>query len=109
MCIGMHLALAEMALVPAIYRRYSSRIKHGFEDVTPGITSRFEVFYDETIERMEVSQVGIRWLLQRLIGFVRNTLAGYSSSIYQRSSDVDVLCFCNDFDYSIPRTDRETI
>lgn len=54
MCIGMHLALAEMALVPALYRRYSSRIKPGFEDVTPGITSRFEVFYDETLERMEV-------------------------------------------------------
>lgn len=36
MCIGMHLALAEMALVPAIYRRYSSRIKPGFEGITPG-------------------------------------------------------------------------
>lgn len=53
MCIGMHLALAEMALVPAIYRRYSTRIKPGSEDVSPGITSRFEVFYDETFEKME--------------------------------------------------------
>jgi hypothetical protein len=53
MCIGMHLALAEMALVPAIYRRFSTRIKPGYEDITPGITSRFEVFYDETFDKME--------------------------------------------------------
>ena len=56
MCIGMHLGMAEMtALVPAIYRKYSTRIKPGFEGISPGITSRFEVFYDETFERMEVS------------------------------------------------------
>lgn len=56
MCIGMHLAMAEMvALVPAIYRKYESSIKERFEGVTPGITSRFEVFSDETVERMEVS------------------------------------------------------
>lgn len=56
MCIGMHLAMAEMvALVPAIYRLYETSIKEGFEGVTPGITSRFEVFYDERIEKMEVS------------------------------------------------------
>ena len=54
MCIGMHLALAEMALVPAIYRRYSTRIQPGFEGITPGITSRFEVFYDESFGKMEV-------------------------------------------------------
>ena len=56
MCIGMHLAMAEMAIVPAIYRRFSTRIKPGFEGVTPGITSRFEVFYDEMFDAMEVSQ-----------------------------------------------------
>ena len=53
MCIGMHLALAEMALVPAIYRRYSTKLKPGSEEVSPGITSRFEVFYDETFSKME--------------------------------------------------------
>ena len=53
MCIGMHLALAEMALVPAIYRRYSSKIKPGFEGVAPGITSRFELLYDETFDKVE--------------------------------------------------------
>lgn len=55
MCIGMHLAMAEMALVPAIYRKYSTKIKPGFENISPGITSRFEVFYDETFTKMEVS------------------------------------------------------
>jgi cytochrome P450 len=53
MCIGMHLAFAEMAIVPAIYRRFSTRIKPEYEDVSPGITSRFEVFYDETFQKME--------------------------------------------------------
>ncbi|GME26076.1 cytochrome P450 [Neofusicoccum parvum] len=55
MCIGMHLAMAEMALVPAIYKKYSTRIKPGFESVSPGITSRFEVFGDDTFPKMEVS------------------------------------------------------
>lgn len=56
MCIGQHLAQAEMvALVPAIYRRFVTSIREGFEGVTPGITSRFEVFCDERFEKMEVS------------------------------------------------------
>lgn len=55
MCIGLHLAMAEIvALVSAIYRKYETSIKEAFEDVTPGITSRFEVFYDESVEKMEV-------------------------------------------------------
>jgi cytochrome P450 len=51
MCIGMHLANAEMAtLVAAVYKRYRTTVRE--KDVTPGITSRFEVFYDETMPRM---------------------------------------------------------
>lgn len=58
MCIGMHLGMAEMtALVPAIYRRYETRIDPRSAGVSPGITSRFEVFYDETFEKMEVNTV----------------------------------------------------
>lgn len=49
------LAMAELALVPAIYRSYSTRIKPGFEGIAPGITSRFEVFTDETFAEMKVS------------------------------------------------------
>ncbi|KAG9907931.1 putative P450 monooxygenase, partial [Aureobasidium melanogenum] len=49
MCIGLHLAMAEMtALTVGIYREYTTSIAPGFENKTPGITSRFEVFYDET-------------------------------------------------------------
>jgi len=40
-------------LISAIYRRYSSKVRPGTEDVSPGITSRFEVFYDESMPRMK--------------------------------------------------------
>jgi hypothetical protein len=49
------LAMAEMTtLAAAIYRVYKTRVKSGFEDTSPGITSRFEVFYDETVSQMRV-------------------------------------------------------
>lgn len=49
------LAMAEMtALVVAIYRGYSTSISPGFEDKSPAITSRFELFYDETMAEFEV-------------------------------------------------------
>ncbi|KAE8446479.1 hypothetical protein EG329_011942 [Mollisiaceae sp. DMI_Dod_QoI] len=54
MCIGIHLAMAEMTtLTAAIYRIYRTKVKAGTEDTSPGITSRFEVFYDETKPRMK--------------------------------------------------------
>jgi hypothetical protein len=54
------LAMAEMTtLVAAVYRGYRTRVGKGMEDVSPGITSRFEVFYDETMARMKVS-IGCR-------------------------------------------------
>lgn len=50
------LAMAEMTtLVAAVYRKYRTKVKEGTDDVSPGITSRFEVFYDETKARMKVS------------------------------------------------------
>jgi hypothetical protein len=49
------LAMAEMALVPSIYRAYTTRISPGFEGIAPGITSRFEVFTDETFAKTKVS------------------------------------------------------
>lgn len=55
MCVGMHLAMAEMALVPSIYRKYSTNIRPDFVGIAPGITSRFEIFTDETFAKMEVS------------------------------------------------------
>ncbi|KAJ9622990.1 hypothetical protein H2204_011334 [Knufia peltigerae] len=51
MCIGMHLANAEMlTLVAALYREFRSSTK--LPDTSPGITSRFEVFFDETMPKM---------------------------------------------------------
>lgn len=51
MCIGMHLANAEMlTLIAALYRKYSTSAKH--PDTSPGITSRFEIFQDETMPTM---------------------------------------------------------
>lgn len=52
MCIGMHLASAEMTtLTAAIFRTYRTSARH--PDSSPGITSRFEVFYDETLPSMK--------------------------------------------------------
>ncbi|KAK6436934.1 hypothetical protein LTR95_006867 [Oleoguttula sp. CCFEE 5521] len=49
MCIGKHLAMAEMtSLTAAVYRRYRTAIAPGFEGKSPAITSRVEVFYDLT-------------------------------------------------------------
>ncbi|GAD92318.1 benzoate 4-monooxygenase cytochrome P450, putative [Paecilomyces variotii No. 5] len=49
------LAMAEMTtLLAAVYRNYRTSLKKGFEDVSPGITSRFEVFYDDRSLKMEV-------------------------------------------------------
>lgn len=47
--------MAEMALVPSIYRLYSTNIRRDFEKAAPGITSRFEIFTDESFAEMEVS------------------------------------------------------
>lgn len=52
MCIGMHLANAEMTtLAAAVFRRYRTTARRA--DTSPGITSRFELFCDETMARVE--------------------------------------------------------
>jgi hypothetical protein len=40
-----------MTLVPAIYRKYRTKVREGTERVAPGITSRFEIFGDDTFEK----------------------------------------------------------
>ncbi|MCJ1384757.1 hypothetical protein MMC17_007875 [Xylographa soralifera] len=48
MCIGMHLANVEMVtLTAAVFRRYQAVAKE--PDVSPGISSRYEIFGDETV------------------------------------------------------------
>lgn len=40
-------AMAEMTtLATALYRKYSTSLKPSFKDISPGATSRFEVFFD---------------------------------------------------------------
>ncbi|KAH7153542.1 putative benzoate 4-monooxygenase cytochrome P450 [Dactylonectria macrodidyma] len=54
MCIGLHLAMAEMTtLLAAIYRTYTTAVQERQKGISPGITSRFEVFYDETLPKFE--------------------------------------------------------
>ncbi|OIW24533.1 cytochrome P450 [Coniochaeta ligniaria NRRL 30616] len=53
MCIGLHLAMAEMTTLAAtIYRKYQTTLAPGFENITPGITARFEVFCDDRFSKM---------------------------------------------------------
>jgi hypothetical protein len=54
------LAMAEMtALVAAVYREYNTSIAPGFDEKSPAITSRFELFYDETVPQIAVSLIGV--------------------------------------------------
>ena len=51
MCIGIHLANAEMlTLTAAVYKKYKTSVQHPV--TTPGITSRYEIFADETMPKM---------------------------------------------------------
>lgn len=51
MCIGMHLANAEMlTLVATVLRKYRTVARH--PDTSPGITSRYEIFKDESTPKM---------------------------------------------------------
>jgi hypothetical protein len=51
MCIGMHLANAEMlTLIATILRKYRTVARH--PDTSPGITSRYEIFHDELVPKM---------------------------------------------------------
>lgn len=50
------LAMAEMtSLVAAVYQRYTTSLVPGFEHTSPAITSRVELFYDETQPKFAVS------------------------------------------------------
>ena len=50
------LAMAEMmTLVAAVYRRYHTFIGEGFEDTTPAITARVEIFCEERFRAVRVS------------------------------------------------------
>lgn len=49
------LAMVEMTvLITALYRKFETSLSDDMKDSTPGITSRFEVFYDVTLPRIKV-------------------------------------------------------
>lgn len=49
------LAMAEMTtLVAALYRTYTTTTREGFDKISPGITGRYEVFYDESCSGVRV-------------------------------------------------------
>jgi hypothetical protein len=54
---GLSLAMAEMAMVLSLYRKYRSSIKPGFEEIAPGIASGLEVVTDEIFTKMKVSNI----------------------------------------------------
>jgi hypothetical protein len=48
--------MAEMTtLIAALYREYQTSIAPGFENTTPGITARVEVFYDDRFPKLQVN------------------------------------------------------
>lgn len=52
------LAMAEMTtLVAAIYRRYHTSVGEGFEETTPAITARVEIFCEERFRAVRVSSL----------------------------------------------------
>lgn len=68
------LAMAEMtALVVAVYREYTTSIAPGFEDKSPAITSRFELFYDESVPEIAVSPDHRGRSKQYFDNLIRNT------------------------------------
>lgn len=47
--------MAEMTtLVAALYRKFTTATIDGFDNISPGITARYEVFYDESCKAMRV-------------------------------------------------------
>lgn len=80
MLILSSLAMAEMTtLVAAIYRNYTTTTKGGFDVVSPGITARYEVFYEESCSGMRVSSTfPSSWVI--MLAFLRNMSAKSSSS-----------------------------
>lgn len=66
--------MAEMTtLLAAIYRDYTTSEYEKQKGVSPGITSRFEVFYDETLPQMEVSQQSQHQSLKHRLNSITGT------------------------------------
>ncbi|KAL5352502.1 hypothetical protein ACLOAV_002450 [Pseudogymnoascus australis] len=63
MCIGMHLAMAEMTtLLASIYRKYETEIAPEFQESSPGVTARYEVFSDEHFSEVKEHQCWVKFV-----------------------------------------------
>lgn len=55
--------MAEMTtLLASVYRQYRTEIAPGFYGVSPGVTARYEVFYDEGFPRMEEHTCWVKFI-----------------------------------------------
>ncbi|KAF5722314.1 pisatin demethylase cytochrome P450 [Fusarium mundagurra] len=80
MCIGMHLAMAEMTTLTAtMYRQFRTTIAPGFEDTTPAITARVETFYDDRFPKVQESKCLIKFTkLKDLLALALSQIASAS-------------------------------
>lgn len=47
--------MAEMTtLLSAIYRKYTTTTRGGFDNISPAITGRYEIFYEESCKGLRV-------------------------------------------------------
>lgn len=74
--------MAEMTtLMAAIYRKYRTEVQTRQAGVSPGITSRFEIFRDETFDAMKVCIRAHEMNSEDVANnVVRNTRAGLNLS-----------------------------
>lgn len=72
--------MAEMTtLSAAIYRTFETSLAPGFEDTTPGITARFELFYDVRFPKVMVGhRLSIIPVLYLFAHLFRNTAASFN-------------------------------
>lgn len=55
--------MAEMTtLLASVYRKYRTEIAPQFLGVSPGVTNRYEVFGDETFERLQEHTCWVRFV-----------------------------------------------
>lgn len=55
--------MAEMTtLLASVYRMYKTEIAPEFKGVSPGVTARYEIFYDDQFPRMEEHLCLVRFI-----------------------------------------------
>jgi hypothetical protein len=66
--IPFSLAMAEMTvLVATVYRNFKTSLAPEMKNASPGVTSRFEVFHDVTLEEVKVSFIVRHFCKEQII------------------------------------------